>query len=159
MRLKPVMLLVTASLVVALASPAAAGAHAGKHRTTLSELESEVMCPTCGTTLQLANSPLAERQRAFILARVERNQTKEQIKAALVAEFGEQVLADPPRRGFGVAVYVVPLSTLAVVLVVVAVALRRWRRVRGIDDAGEPPSLGAGERERLDEELTRFGRI
>lgn len=148
------------SLVVVLASPGAAGAHAGQHRTTLSELESEVMCPTCGTTLQLASSPLAERQRAFILARVERNQTKAQIKAALVAEFGEQVLADPPRRGFGVAVYVVPLSTLALVLVVVAVALRRWRRTRGIADAGEPPPpLAAGERARLDEELARFGRV
>lgn len=148
------------SLVLLLASPAAAGAHAGKHRTTLSELESEVMCPTCGTTLQLANSPLAERQRAFILARVERNQTKEQIKAALVAEFGEQVLADPPRRGFAVAVYAVPLATLALVLLLVTLAVRRWRRSRPTDERAEhAPRLADDERARLDEELARFGGV
>ena len=142
---------VAVTLALALSLPAAAHAHAGKHRTTLSELEAEVMCPTCGTTLQLANSPLAERQRAFILARVERNQTKAQIKAALVAEFGEQVLADPPRRGFATAVYVVPLSTLAVVLLVVMVSIRRWRRSR--PPAEPAPSLSDAERARLDEEL------
>ena len=147
-----------AVVVVALVLAPEAVAHAGKHRTTLSEIEPEVMCPTCGTTLQLANSPLAERQRAFILARVERGQTKEEIKAALVEEFGEQVLADPPRSGFAIAVYAVPLSALAGVLVLVGVALRRWRRARPPgEEAERSPMVDHDDDARLEHELARFG--
>ena len=105
-------LLLAIALLLALAGPAAG--HSGAHRTTLGDVEDEVMCPTCGTTLQLAQSPLAERQRALILRLVERNYTKEQIKAALVEEFGEGVLASPPRRGFSLTAYAVPVLLLLV---------------------------------------------
>lgn len=147
-----------ALVVVAIEAPPA-GAHAGRHRTTVSEVEREVMCPTCGTTLQLASSPLADRERAFIAARVERNETKAQIKAALVAEFGESVLADPPRRGFGVAVYAVPLGGLALVAILIVIALGRWRG-RGAAATRDTPSrqaLDEAQAVRLDEELRRFG--
>ena len=114
------------AFVLALAVPAAG--HGGAHRTTLGDVEDEVMCPTCGTTLQLAQSPLADRQRALIMSLVERNYTKEQIKAALVDEFGEGVLASPPRRGFSLTAYAVPTLLLLVAACALPVALRRWRR-------------------------------
>lgn len=150
-------LLVLGAVAAIALAPAVAQGHAGRHRTTLSEIEREVMCPTCGTTLQLASSPLAERQRAFILARVERNQTKAQIKAALVTEFGEQVLANPPRRGFDVAVYAVPLGTLSLVLLMVIVAIRRWRRRPPQASPPRRDVLAEADALRLDDELARYG--
>jgi cytochrome c-type biogenesis protein CcmH len=152
------LLLVALAVLAALPVPAAP-AHGGRHRTTLSDLEDEVMCPTCGTTLQLADSPLAERQRAFILARVERDETKERIKAALVEEFGEEVLADPPRRGFGVAVSAVPAFGLAIVVVAVLLAVRRWRRAGGSNggECAESKPLADAETARLDSDLAPPG--
>ena len=65
-------------------SPAAAAAP----KATLPDIEDEVMCPICGTLLELSDSPQAEREVAFIRRRIAAGQTKSQIKDALVAEYG-----------------------------------------------------------------------
>ena len=46
-----------AALLVALALP---GAASGASQTTLTDLEDEVMCPICGTLLELAEAPQAD---------------------------------------------------------------------------------------------------
>ncbi len=92
---------------VVLAAPAAALAQCPQ--TTLGEVEQEVMCPVCGTPLALATeAPQAERERQFIIERIERCESKDEIKAALVAQFGEAVLATPGDDGFDLAAYLLP---------------------------------------------------
>jgi cytochrome c-type biogenesis protein CcmH len=89
------------------------------------------MCPVCKTPLGLAQeAPQADRERAFILARVERCESKAEIKATLAAEFGTEVLALPERRGFDLAAYLVPALALAAALAGCTLALLRWRRGR-----------------------------
>ena len=56
------------------------------------------MCVECGTVLSVSNSPVALQERDFIREQIAAGKDKEQIKAALVAEYGEEVLADPGRR-------------------------------------------------------------
>ncbi|MBJ7347941.1 MAG: cytochrome c-type biogenesis protein CcmH, partial [Thermoleophilaceae bacterium] len=67
--------------------------------TNLADLEDEVMCVVCGTPLGAAGGPQAERERDFIRQRVDSCKTKEQIKTALVAEYGDEVLALPRKSG------------------------------------------------------------
>ena len=86
------------------------------------------MCPTCGTVLAHAFSPQAERQRLFIRAQIEQGRTKEQIKDALVAEFGEDVLATPRDEGFDLTAYLVPIAAVAIAAIAIALGLLRWRR-------------------------------
>jgi len=153
------------ALALALVLVAAAGCGGGDDETpTLAELEKELICPTCQTTLELSNAPVAERMRAFIRARIAAGDTKSEIKAALVADFGEAVLAAPPKEGFNLLAWVLPLGAAAVGVGVLAVALRRWSRSRPDEDArtaasdsanGRPPLDPELER-RLDEELARF---
>ena len=76
-----------ALLLVVLAAPAAAVAQAAP-QASLPDIEDEVMCPVCGTPLNTAESPQASRERAFIRDLIAKGATKEQIKAALVDEFG-----------------------------------------------------------------------
>ena len=97
------------------------GASAVEPRASLPDIEDEVMCPTCGTVLAHAFSPQAERQRLFIRSLIEQGRTKEQIKDALVAEFGEDVLATPRDEGFDLIAYLVPMA--AVVLAAIGIAL------------------------------------
>ena len=57
------------------------------------------MCPICGTTLELSDSPQAERERELIRGLIAEGLNKEEIKDALVAEYGEDVLARSGLRG------------------------------------------------------------
>ena len=68
------------------------------------------MCVECGTVLSVSNSPVAQQERDFIRRQVAAGKTKEQIKAALVAEYGEDVLAEPERSGFNLALWLVPIA-------------------------------------------------
>ena len=151
------------ALALALVLVAAAGCGGGDDETpTLAELEKELICPTCQTTLELSNAPVAERMRAFIRARIAAGDTKSEIKAALVADFGEAVLAAPPKEGFNLLAWLLPLAGGAAAVVVLAFALWRWSRGRAVAEAAPDPSVNSRPpldpelERRLDEELARF---
>ena len=147
-----------------LATPALAS----EQHPTLPELEGRVMCPTCNTTLDQSNSPVADRMRHFILGRIAAGDTRSEIERKLEAQFGPRVLAAPPRHGFGLLAWLLPLVGLGVGALVVAALAWRWSRRRGDDveaDGEEPdgrPELNGRVRldpeleRRLDEELARF---
>jgi cytochrome c-type biogenesis protein CcmH len=152
-----------ALLAVALVALALAGAAgASEQKPTLAELERELICPTCQTTLELSNAPVAERMRAFIRARIAAGDTKSEIKAALVEQFGESVLAAPPKKGFNLLAWVLPLAGAALALGLLAVALVRWSRTRPEVDEPPPASANGGPpldpelERRVDEELARY---
>ena len=143
-----------AACVAAAVAVAPAGASIGGAPNP-ADLEAELVCPTCKTTLDQSDSLVAQRMKAFIRVRIARGWNEEQIKSALVAEFGPGVLAEPPGGGFGLLAWLLPLAALAAGAVAVAFLIRRWsgRRVpEAEDDAPLDPQL-----ERLvDEELARF---
>src|SRR5688572_29904453 len=140
---------------LALAAPVAAS----EQHPTLAELERELVCPTCKTTLQMSNAPVAERMRAFIRQRIAAGDTKSEIKDKLVAQFGESVLAAPPARGFNLLAWLVPIAGGLIAVVVVAMLARRWSRGRAGAPAGPSADgrpLDPGLERRVDEELARF---
>ena len=141
-----------ALLLVALAFVAQAAA--SETRPTAAELESQLVCPICETTLDTSDAPIARRMKAFIRARIAAGDTKSEIKAKLVADFGTGVLAVPPRKGFDWIAWVLPLAGLAASATVVAVLAWRWSRVDGSSDDEQP--LDPEVERRLDAELARF---
>ena len=146
--------------LAALVAPGAAGA-ADCAKTNVSDLEDEVMCPVCGTSLGLAReAPQAKRESAFIARLVERCHSKDEIKAALVAEFGDGVLALPSHDGFNLTVYLAPLLGMLLAAAGIGVALVRWRRAATTapEPGGAIPATGgldAHDAVRLDAELRR----
>jgi cytochrome c-type biogenesis protein CcmH len=128
-------------------------------KTTLGDIEDEVMCPVCGTPLGLASeSPQAQRERAYIERLIRQCRSKDEVKKALVAEFGDRVLALPGDEGddsFGdVLVYVVPAVGLVLAAAGIAFAVLRWRRARRA--AGGRRTLPATEGARLDDDMERY---
>jgi cytochrome c-type biogenesis protein CcmH len=144
------------ALLLALALAVPAPALGAEPKTTLGDVEDEVMCPVCGTPLSLAeNAPQAQREREFIQRLIDRGRSKQQIKDALVAEFGEEVLATPDDSGFDLAAYVVPALAILVAAAAIAVAALRWRRSRErAEPASEP--LGTDDAARLEADLERY---
>ncbi|MBA3422168.1 MAG: cytochrome c-type biogenesis protein CcmH, partial [Thermoleophilaceae bacterium] len=127
--------------VLVLAVAPAGAAAAACPRTSVADIEDEVMCPVCKTPLGLAQeAPQADRERAFILERVERCESKGEIKTALAAEFGDEVLALPQNEGFDLAAYLVPLLGVAGGLGACALAVVRWR---GRQASAAVPAPGA----------------
>lgn len=146
-------------LVAVLALAALAPVAAAEQRASLAEIEKQVMCPVCGTLLQLAESPQALREKAFVKRLIEEGKTEEQIKDALVAEYGEEVLALPPDSGFSLSAYVVPIVALLIAAGALAAGVWRWRKAGGGPrDGGTPRPAGpSGEdADRLDADLARY---
>jgi len=142
--------------LIALALAAATPALGSDKHPTLLELEGEIMCPTCHTTLDQSNSLEAKRIEAFISARIRAGDTKSEIKTKLVAQFGMAVLAAPPRRGFDLLVWWLPIGGILAGALVLAAGVWRWSRgqARPTDAAAAP--LDPELERRLDEELARL---
>jgi cytochrome c-type biogenesis protein CcmH len=130
--------LALALLAAALLAVSAAPAGAATPQVEQNEIEAEVMCPVCGTLLELAESPQAQRQKVFVARLIADGRSKDEIKDALVAEYGEEVLALPSGDGFNLSAYLVPI--VAFVLAAVALAPGRRRRRTG------GPRIGGTER-------------
>ena len=147
-----------ASVLLTLLAVLPASAMAAAPQTSVSEISSEVMCPVCGTLLELAEAPQAQRQKAFIGRLVREGRSKEQIKDALVAEYGEEVLALPRGSGFDLSAYLVPIVAFAVALIALAIAVLRWRRAGGPggDQHGDGAGPSAEDAQRLDADLARY---
>ncbi|MBJ7355167.1 MAG: cytochrome c-type biogenesis protein CcmH [Thermoleophilaceae bacterium] len=143
-------LALTAWIAVVLAPAAEA---VGCEKTTLLDIQDEVMCVICGVPLVNAGGPQSDDQRDFIRERVQKCESKEQIKAALVAEYTDAVLAVPKKSGFDLAAYVVPIIVLLAVLVAIVLGAIGWKR----NSASAVPSAAtADEDDELNTDLRRY---
>jgi cytochrome c-type biogenesis protein CcmH len=144
------------ALVAALAAlglPAVAAA-ADCPKTSLGDVEDEVMCQVCGTPLSLATeAPQAQRERDLIVRLIDQCKSKDEIKARLAAEFGDDVLALPGGDGFDLAAYLVPGFALLVGGAAVAYAASRWRRGRREAKPRQAPQANSA---RLDADIERY---
>ena len=127
-------------------------------RASLPQIQRQVMCVTCKIPLMVADSPQADRERAFIEGLIAEGKDEAQIKRALVGQYGPAVLALPATHGFDLAAYLVPLAAVLVLLAMLAVLLPRWRRrARAQAAARAPaPALGVADARRLEADLERF---
>jgi cytochrome c-type biogenesis protein CcmH/NrfF len=135
------------ALVLALGA-LAAPVLAAEPRTTLPDVEDEVMCVECGTALNVSTSAVADQERAFIRRRIAEGMSKEEVKAALVEEYGPRVLAEPEGGGFDAAAWAVPTGLALLALLGGAAA--------GPAPAG--PALDPAETSRLDADLAAYDR-
>jgi cytochrome c-type biogenesis protein CcmH len=150
-----VRVIAVALAALALVAPAAAS----EQHPTLAELEGQLMCPICqGETLAQSDSPPAQRIKVEIQQRIAAGETRSQIKRALVSEWGTRILAAPPRQGFDLLAWLLPIVGALAGAAVIGVLAWRWSRER------EPAArwtmtarpLGPEDERRVDDELRRF---
>jgi cytochrome c-type biogenesis protein CcmH len=145
-------LLAVAVAALALAGPAAACP-------SLPDLEGKFICPTCKTTLDQSDAPAARQIKAYLAQRVAACASEGQIRDELVAQFGTQVLAAPPRKGFHWLAWLLPVIGLLVAAAVISVLVWRWSHSKApelaADSNGRAPLDPELER-RLDSELAKF---
>ena len=147
-------LVIAGALTFLVAAWAPGSAGAAEARASLPDIEDEVMCTICGTLLAESDSPQADRERALIRQLIAQGRDKDQIKDALVAEYGPRVLATPSGHGFDLLAWLVPGLAIAIALVFGLLALSRQRRRR--DDGEVPPELDSAEITRLDRDMSSY---
>jgi cytochrome c-type biogenesis protein CcmH/NrfF len=124
----------------------------------LTDIEAEVMCPICGTLLELSESPQAQRERAFVERLIAAGRTKAQIKDALVAQYGPRVLALPRASGFDLSAYLIPAIAFLLAAAALALGVWRWRRNANPPGSSGPSATGpqGEDAERLDADIARY---
>lgn len=125
-------------------------------RPVQADLEAEIVCPTCKTTLDQSNAPIANRMKQYIRARIAAGDSASEIKSQLVDQFGPAVLAEPPKRGFDLLAWLLPLGAVAIGALVIGVLALTWTRRRDDRSEAAEASLDPELERRLDEELDRF---
>ncbi len=126
-------------------------------QTTVNEIEGEVMCPICGTLLELSDSPQARREKVYVAKLVAAGKTKAEIKDELVAQYGPAVLALPEASGFDLTAYLVPVLAILVAAGALAFSVVRWRRDGARPGSGDTRAAPQGEdAERLEADISRY---
>jgi cytochrome c-type biogenesis protein CcmH len=137
--------------IVLLGLPAAAAACNGGW--TAAGMETQLMCPSCHQRLDLSSSPIADHIRRFVRRSCRAGLTSGQVKDRLVGQFGEEVLAAPPARGFDLLAWLVPAAVLGCGALVAALIARSWARGRAAPAAA---SLDADIDRRIDADMERL---
>ncbi len=97
-------------------------------------IDSSLICPVCpGETIDQAQVELAHQMRAIVREKLADGWSREQVQQFFVDRYGESVLAAPPKEGFNLVVWVVPLAVAAAAFVLLTFVIRAMRR------GGTPP--------------------
>ncbi|MFL5967829.1 MAG: cytochrome c-type biogenesis protein CcmH [Gaiellaceae bacterium] len=125
------------------------------------QLEGQVMCPVCGTTLDQSDSPAAQQIKDVIRRRIAAGDSDCRIKDRLVQSYGESILAAPPRHGFGLLAWWLPVVGILAAGTILGVAAWRWSRARETEPPVDASLNGHGVIDpnldrRVDEELARY---
>ena len=99
-----------------------------------------------------------EQMLSLIKAKMDKGQPEAEIIAFFVDQYGEKVLASPPKRGFNLAAWITPFAAILAGAAVVYFLVKRWAKhgqtVR-IEIADESENDEVYER-RLQKELKDF---
>jgi cytochrome c-type biogenesis protein CcmH len=89
-------------------------------------METQLMCIVCHERLDQSNSPFATQVKQHLGQWCAAGWTADRVRNTLVAQFGEQILAAPPKHGFDLLAWVVPGAVLALGAAVAATLAWVW---------------------------------
>ena len=120
---------------------------------TSSEMEAEFICDCgCGDVLANCTCDRSDEMRTIITGMINQGKTKTQILASFVSQFGEVILSSPPRKGFNLVAYGIPMTGFVLGSVVAVTLARRWRSSRR-DEEDEESDSGDDLSEEMEERI------
>jgi len=131
--------------------------------TTVSSISKQLICQ-CGCAMVLSNCSHAECgsrevMTSLIVQKMAEGQSEEQIIQLFVDQYGEEVLASPPKRGFNLAAWVLPFVAILGGGGVIYLALKKWVKRGRRPQVGAAAKAEEGDEEcqrRLEKELEEF---
>ncbi|MBN1373581.1 MAG: cytochrome c-type biogenesis protein CcmH [Anaerolineaceae bacterium] len=115
----------------------------------------QLYCPVCeNTPLDVCPTQACEEWRELIRLKLSEGWSDEQIKDYFALQYGDRVLAEPPRRGLNWLVYILPIVFFAGGVVILVSVLRRMR-APAKQVTPSTPALDAETLKRVEEELKK----
>jgi cytochrome c-type biogenesis protein CcmH len=119
----------------------------------------QMYCPVCeNTPLDVCATQACSQWRGLIREKLAAGWTDEQIKQYFVEQYGARVLAEPPRQGWYMIIYVIPPVLFVLGLYILYRALISMRKpvAEKIDREADSPASGDDEYlNRVEEELKK----
>jgi len=123
----------------------------------------ELYCPVCeNIPLDACGTAACEQWRGIIRDKLTEGWSGDQIKDYFVNQYGDRVLAEPPRRGFNWVAYIVPLVIFGGGGVLLFRGFQQWRpdgqerRTRnGADNTAQMKKPSPEDIRRVEEELRK----
>ena len=143
----------TLARVAAAALAAASPARAAGPDWTVAGIQQELMCVVCHQRLDQSNSAFADGMRETLQRWHDQGLSKHQVMDRMVAQFGEEVLAAPPKEGFNLLAWVVPAAVLLGGGAVALALALLWGRSRPPGGAEAEGDVDAEMDARIDREL------
>ena len=101
-------------------------------------IDRTLICPVCpGETIDQAQVELARQMRTVVREKLAEGMTRDDVLQFFVERYGESVLAAPPREGFNLIAWIVPVVAVVVGAAAVALVVGAMRR--------NAPALPEGE--------------
>jgi cytochrome c-type biogenesis protein CcmH len=102
--------LITVILLATVFTMSAGAQGSGPTDDEVNAIAKQLYCPVCeNIPLDACGTVACEQWRGIIRDKLEDGWSEDQIKIYFVDQYGDRVLAEPPRRGFNWLIYVVPL--------------------------------------------------
>jgi cytochrome c-type biogenesis protein CcmH len=118
----------------------------------------KLLCPVCtGQTIADSQSGIAREMLATVEQKVQAGESEEEILDFFVARYGESVLADPPKEGFGLTLWWLPVAVVLLGALTVGLYLRERTRPGGTALATPVPEAD-DELEAIADEVLGRGR-
>lgn len=103
------------------------------------ELQKELWCPICqGIRLDVCEQKVCQQMRDMIDEELAAGKSKEEVKAEFIELYGPVVLGEPPREGFNVLAWIVPILLVVGGLILAGFLTWRWTK------KSEPEPVTAG---------------
>jgi cytochrome c-type biogenesis protein CcmH len=121
----------------------------------------QLYCPVCeNIPLDVCGTQACAQWRELIRGKLAAGWGEDEIKEYFVLQYGDRVLAEPPRRGFNWLVYLVPPVAFLAGVYILYRGIKSWRQNSFLDASpDESPEVAADDYiTRLEEELRRSDR-
>ena len=103
------------------------------------DIAGELMSPACpGRTLINCTSGQSEQWRELIRQKVAQGESKDEIMRYFVEMRGEEILAAPPKKGFALTAYLLPLFVVLNGAGLILVLTFRWVRRQPVSEPTSP---------------------
>src|SRR5579859_1568794 len=105
------------------------------------DVASQLKCPVCqGESVADSPSTISQQMRAVIRQQLQQGQSEQQIIQYFVSRYGNSILWSPPKQGFTILAWVIPIAILLCGVLLLVMVLRGWQaggRVTGRSEASE----------------------
>src|SRR6266849_4051930 len=94
------------------------------------DVASQLKCPVCqGESVADSPSTISQQMRGVIRQQLQQGQSEQQIIQYFVSRYGSNILWSPPKQGFTMLAWIIPIAILLGGAILLVMVLRGWLNV------------------------------